>query len=463
MQLIKRICAALAVTLSLCSYQVHAASEDIEKLDRAWDEVYKSIGWLTQYFRDLTADGDATERFDGYKGLMNVLTDNYLNSIYYDRDRPEYLPYLRPEFSNFCAPNTDFKYGMVHVEPGASYRVWGTRGNAEVIDIQQYTIWPGQQDSPIRSTLGKYAQGTFDSRGIKVDKHGNFEFTIGPTKPAKGQWWQTESDGVLLMVRDIFLDHTTEAKPARFYFEKLGPKKAGPTTLSASEAADRLYAFARSLKHWDVCFKFPDIEENNFVVKDWYAKPEAKDKKFFDKSDAAKDIAADAKIELSPGQLKPPPGQTKVTAAQLTQTYHMAYYNLKPDEALIGEWTPPKKSLNWSVQLYTRLLQNLGFIDRQTDINTAAAHLDSDGVMRFVISHKDPGVANWLDVDGRPLGTVIVRCKLCSERGEVPKLKLVAVSDVMKYLPKDTKMVTPKERDQLLEKRRMHYLTRYHQ
>ena len=25
------------------------------------DEVYKSIGWLTQYFRDISANGDAAE------------------------------------------------------------------------------------------------------------------------------------------------------------------------------------------------------------------------------------------------------------------------------------------------------------------------------------------------------------------------------------------------------------------
>jgi len=453
----KKLWVVFALALSLASYQSHAGSADVEKIDRAWDEAYKSIGWLAKYFRDLTKDGDATERFDGYKALLNVLTDNYLNSVYYDRDRPEYLPYLRPEISNYCGPNTDFRYGMVHLEPGASYRVWGTRGNAEVIDFQQYFGWAGQKGRAFKASLGKYAQGTFESRNIKVDEQGNFEFIYGPTKPEQGEWWQAENDGTMLLIRDIFLDHTKEAIPGRFYFEKIGPRKEGPTTVSADEAAERLYAFARSLKQWDVCFKFPDIVENSFVIKDWYEKPDAKDKDYFTKNpDETND-------KLASGQLKSPTGKKKATAAQITQTYHMAFYRVKPGQALIGEWTPPKDTLNWNIQLYTRLLQNLGFIDRQTDINTAAAHVDDDGVVRFVISHKDPGVANWLDVDGRPLGTVIVRCKLCNARGGIPSLKLVAEEDIMKYLPRDTKMVTPEERSHLLDLRRKHYLMRYQQ
>lgn len=454
-----RVRSIFIIVLSLLCYQAHARNADVEKIDRAWNEVYKSIGWLAGYFQGLTKDGDATERFDGYKALLNVLTDNYLNSVYYDTDRPQYLPYLRPEFSNYCGPNTDFRYGMVHLEPGASYRVWGTRGNAEVIDLQQYSGWAGQKNRAFKSSLGKYAQGTFDSRDIKVDDKGNFEFTFGPNKPEQGQWWQAEGDGVILMIRDIFLDHTKEAIPGHFYFEKIGPKKTGPTTVSADEAAERLYAFARSLKQWDVCFKFPDIAENNFVIKDWYEKPEAKDKDYFKNPGRGGAV----NVELAPGQLKPPAGRKKTTAAQLTQTYHMAFYRVKPGQALIGEWTPPKETLNWNIQLYTRLLQNLGFIDRQTDINTAAAHVDADGVVRFVISAKDPGVANWLDVDGHPFGTVIVRCKLCNARGNIPTLKLVDEADIMKYLPKETKMVTAEERSRILDLRRKHYLMRYQQ
>lgn len=66
-----KLCAILVVVLSFASVQSHAESAEAEKsrIDHAWDEVYKNIGWLTQYLRNLTADGSATERFEAYRTL----------------------------------------------------------------------------------------------------------------------------------------------------------------------------------------------------------------------------------------------------------------------------------------------------------------------------------------------------------------------------------------------------------
>lgn len=440
-----RACAIFAVILSLVSFQSVAASQDIEKknIDRAWDEAYKNIGWLARHFHELHPDADATEQFDAYKALMSLVTDNFVHTLYYDTDYPEYLPYLRPEISNYCGPNTDFRYGIVHLEPGANYRVWGTRGNAEALDVQQYAGWAGLKNNPMKATLGEHAQETFESMGIKVDEQGKFEFVLGPTKPEQGQWWPADKKIVALMIRDIFVDHTKEAVPSRIYFEKIGPKKNGPTPPSADEAAERLHAFARSLKEWDLCFKFPEVTaENTYVSKGFYLKPNAKNKDFI----------------TSPSANRP-----KDTVQQQTQSIYSAFYNVPLGQALISEWTPPKELLDWNLQLYTRWLSNPGFMNRQTDINSAAALPDSDGVVRLVISHKDTGIANWVDPDGRSKGIILLRCKLCKgSRGE-PTLKLVPENEIMKYLPPDTRMVTPEERERILELRRTHYLMRYQQ
>lgn len=434
----------LSAVLSLATIPSYAENSAVEKkrIDQAWDDVYKNIGWLTQYFRDLTANGDATERFEAYRTLMALLTDNYLQSVAYDTERPQYLPYTNPYISNYGGPSTAFKYGMVHLEPGASYRVWGKRGNADAIDIQQYYGWYGQDPIP-----ASRAQGSFESHDIKVDEQGNFEFILSPAKPEKGQWWPAEKDTKVLMIRDVFLDNTKEAIPAHFYFEKLGPKKKGPTPPSPEESAARLHAWAKSLKEWDIVFKFPEIaKENEFVAKGWVKKPSAEDAKLL--------------LNIEAGKSKPVPEKTQ--GGQVTQLYNMALYRLEPGQALIGEWTPPKKFLYWNVLLNNRLLQSLNFFERQTDINDVAAHLDADGVFRFVVSRNDPGVANWLDIDGHAAGAILMRCKLCSERGALPTLKLVPESDVLKHLPAETKLVTPEERNQILALRRQHYLARFH-
>ena len=57
----KKVSSILLLLLILIGGQADAANADVRKIDQAWDEVYKSIGWLTQYFRDITANGDAAE------------------------------------------------------------------------------------------------------------------------------------------------------------------------------------------------------------------------------------------------------------------------------------------------------------------------------------------------------------------------------------------------------------------
>ena len=41
--------------------------------------------------------------------------------------------------------------------------------------------------------------------------------------------------------------------------------------------------------------------------------------------------------------------------------------------------------------------------------NGHQAHVDADGRVRVVVAHVDPGVPNWLDTEGRPIGMVVYR------------------------------------------------------
>ena len=45
--------------------------------------------------------------------------------------------------------------------------------------------------------------------------------------------------------------------------------------------------------------------------------------------------------------------------------------------------------------------------------------IDDDGVLRVVVAHDDPGVANWLDTAGHSAGPVILRC-VRTESAPVP-------------------------------------------
>ena len=75
-------------------------------------------------------------------------------------------------------------------------------------------------------------------------------------------------------------------------------------------------------------------------------------------------------------------------------------------------------------------------------------------MVRAVIAHEDPGVANWLDTAGHGAGPVILRC-VRTETAPIPATRVVKLADVGAALPRDTRRVTPEERRRAIDARRL--------
>jgi len=137
----------------------------------------------------------------------------------------------------------------------------------------------------------------------------------------------------------------------------------------------------------------------------------------------------------------------------------------------------------WGIQLANSLWNTLDFANRQTSLNRAQAHVDTDGVFRAVISHSDPGIANWLDTLGHRQGAVLMRVQWSAHRDTparslaetrddwmsgwaderpagapaselpAPSARVVAASDLDAMLPDGTPRVTPARRRGILDER----------
>jgi hypothetical protein len=147
-------------------------------------------------------------------------------------------------------------------------------------------------------------------------------------------------------------------------------------------------------------------------------------------------------------------------AGSPTTNYIWGVYEIADDEALIIESDVPEAGY-WSTQLFDVYCKPFDFVNRQSDVNMSRAVVDSDGKYRCVIALNDPGVANWLDPSGRREGTIVGRNYHAKSMLATPVTKLVKAADVRKYLPADTKFVTPAERVQALEYRRRGYMKMY--
>jgi hypothetical protein len=86
-------------------------------------------------------------------------------------------------------------------------------------------------------------------------------------------------------------------------------------------------------------------------------------------------------------------------------------------------------------------------------LNGAQLRVDGDGIVRVVISAKDPGVPNWLDTAGYPSGAIQGRWNECSAT-PIPTLRNVAVAEVRQSLPVDTPKVTLAQREETVRNRR---------
>jgi hypothetical protein len=109
------------------------------------------------------------------------------------------------------------------------------------------------------------------------------------------------------------------------------------------------------------------------------------------------------------------------------------------------------------IQLGSRWYVSLDYISHQTSLTADQARIDPDGRMRFVISERDPGVANWLECTGHRRGYVQIRWQRLSRElkpEDGPQVEVVSADDLPRWLPfYDQARVTPGEYAQRISAR----------
>ena len=154
----------------------------------------------------------------------------------------------------------------------------------------------------------------------------------------------------------------------------------------------------------------------------------------------------------TPNTFLPPLDGTAMGAAAENRPV-IGSWELAPDEALVVEVAPPQ-GLYWSYSLGNPWWETIDYGAHQSSLNGHQAAVDDDGILRAVIAHEDPGVANWLDTAGHSAGPIILRC-VRTETAPVPATRVVRFSEVGSSLPAGARRVTPAERRAALAARRL--------
>ena len=135
------------------------------------------------------------------------------------------------------------------------------------------------------------------------------------------------------------------------------------------------------------------------------------------------------------------------------QAYYDGIHEITDDEALILETPLPSECRYWQALVADDRFCTVDWVNRQSSLNDAQAHVDADGWFRAVISKRDPGVPNWLDKADYPWGIIQMRWNRANEYPD-PTIKKVPVAEVRDHLPGDTPVVTADERREQLRRRR---------
>jgi hypothetical protein len=343
--------------------------------------------------------------------LLEAVAQKSIEAISADGDHPVFLPSSNITL-NVGQPNADTTYRRAIITPGGVYHLRGELGSLRIFNLGQFG------HIPANASTGIAAPTYHDFKSLHLDSAGYFDVILSPTRPAaySGDWWQLTPTANSLIIRQVAFDWATERDP-RVSIERLDK----PVERRRPDAADlerRLHELAPSIGN-SAFFLVDHVET---LRRDGY-------------------INRLRKFDVSHLGGLP------------NQFYYEGAYELSADEALIVEAKVPEKCAYWSIILTNEIDETTDWYNNQSSLNGTQALVDHDGVVRVVVSDKDPAVPNWLDTAGYLSGSVQGRWNECSAQ-PIPTVRKVALTDVRRLLPAETPTVTPAQRERALRDRR---------
>ena len=384
----------------------------------AWDALCDALKDARRLVLGEGVPDTPRDRAEGFRYLTRFLASGIAVCVEgADADHPAFGCLIAPTRKwGLDAPDCLYLYASVRGD--ASYRIHGTRGTANHIDIQ---VNHGHFAS------GDIASwGTIDSTNgleLEIGEDGSVEITLSAEERA-GNQLRLAPNAEFVLVRQYFADWDAE-RPAELEIERVGAgvPVPGPRTDQIAARLDRLVEWLeRGGALWEQMSRgLLAMEPNTLVVH----LPENSDER----------------------------------AGMAGQAYGMGNFRCAPGEAVVVEFAPPPCH-HWSVSLANRYWESLDYATHQSSLNGHQATLDADGVFRGVIAHEDPSVPNWLDATGCECGSIAARF-LLAQRAPVPKLCVVPLERLRAELPADTPRVGPDEREAILARRRAAVWRRY--
>jgi hypothetical protein len=341
---------------SMARYLLAARTDDQRVLAGSeWNTFAGRLAEAGQLILDSGIPAAPADRASAFRGLLQFLyfgLERTLGSA--DPARPVFSRAWPVHLSDYGAANPDAVYRTASLRDDVTYRISGTLGNAAFMSFEFFD--------------GATQAGSLLPRDLRPDASGRFEILLGPQEQP-GNWLEIVPATSYVLTREFFADWA-DATPAGLRIECLDDPADGWPVLSADRVARELEALGTWLVETVRVF-----------------------------AGAQRDGIRQFANAFDPHVSRPD--------SDLPAIYH-GYWDLRPSECLIVE-TPAPEGGYWSIQMANGLWNTLDYANRQTSLNRAQAQVGPDGILRAVVAHADPGVANWLDTLGHQQGALLLR------------------------------------------------------
>lgn len=369
------------------------------------------------YVDEQTEPG-SIDRAQGYRYALRRVAQ-YADLFFTDHNSATPTPSRCPTLlCKYGFDNPDTVYLAFNPLDGRnSYRLKGRLGAVSYTTYQIFQIGPN----------GFNGGASKESDQLILEPDGRFEILLAAENPDNHpNFMRLAPEGAgQLVIRQLFKDWNMETETA-YEIEALlpdGVTSAPPPVLSTEMFDRRAIGFAMLIK-------------NNMR--------------------RYREILADAPVNTLP-QSK---GQAGVDDGGFPTNFTTQMrYELQPGEAILIE-VDATDAVYSNIQLGTLWGESPDYANRTVSYNDGQAHLDSDGVYRYVIAETDPGVPNWLDATGHPQGGVFHRWQSPSGPLPKPQTKVLLLSELRDHLPTDHPVVSQKERSDIRRERLAGYSRR---
>jgi len=395
------------------------------ELSTAWSEYYRALEQVRSNVESSPRYRDRPEhRAKAYHVLMEIQALSFNLVIAPRMTNPRLLRALSYQTDIYATglPGPDFVYATALLDGSQAYRMRGRLVQTRMFVIQTFAAMWGEQ--------GYKNSGNYDLSTMNVEPDGTFELIIGGPEQ-RSNWIPLNSaaDFQPLVVRrqvaswaddtgELSLERTSPIEDGYYDGDEFDPDTQSRRIRRATEYI-KFLGETYVLGLYEITLASCNNQKN--VICLW--------------SQA---------------------GKSKAGGIGLAN-YIAGIFDVQADEALLMEMPGQPDAAYWSFQLGDVWGRSLPFQDRQVSLNMDEASTDGDGNIRVVLSHRDPGVVNWLDTAGRTEGIILYRNYLAGVP-VIPTVRKVRFAELDSLLPKDTRRISPAARRARLDAHRRNVL-----